>query len=213
MRASEFTKAKTDRLNSDDLIGIDSIVVTIEKIEKVKDEQPVRMRLSGGEWKPWHPCKSMLRVMQAAWGDEMRAWVGKSLELYREPTVRFGGLEVGGTRIRAMSGIDRPEDILITSTRGKKVPYPVRPLKSPQPAGGKTQEASSGGGDGPSAPAGRLSEEQLANIRALQDEIDPKIRKTEAAIAAAFNAERMEDICAENYGRIIHRLEQMRDGA
>ena len=55
------------------------------------------------------------------------------MELYCDPTVRYGGQEVGGIRIRAVSGIPEPFTMRLSFTRGKKKPWRVMPLQPPQP--------------------------------------------------------------------------------
>ncbi len=128
---SETIKAKSDQLNSDDLIG-GSITVRIERVRLSKEEAgPVVIAINGGH-KPWKPCKSMRRVLVALWGKNAANWVGKWVELYRDPTVKFGKMEVGGIRIKSMSDIDRKKTMALTTTRGVKKPYTVNKLQPQQ---------------------------------------------------------------------------------
>lgn len=125
---SQVIIAKSDQLNGDDLI---SGPITV-KISGVKitagTEQPVAIHYEGDGGKPWKCCKSMSRVLVSAWGPDASKYIGKSVTLYRDPTVKWGGMEVGGIRISHMSDIDRDMVIALTATRGNKKPFTVKPL-------------------------------------------------------------------------------------
>ena len=71
----------------------------------------------------------MMRIMDLGWGDDGHAYVGKSMTLFREPTVKYGGLEQGGIRISHMSDIPKPIHTMLTITRGKREPFTVQPLQ------------------------------------------------------------------------------------
>lgn len=119
---------KSDQLNSDDLIA-GPITVTIRKVSATGDnDQPVSIFYEGDNNKPYKACKSMRRVLVAVWGRDGTQYVGKSMTLFREPTVKFGGLEVGGIRISHMSHIEKPMIMALTATRGSRKPYTVKPL-------------------------------------------------------------------------------------
>lgn len=121
-------EAKSDQLNSDDLIGGPmTITITAVKTSDAKD-QPLCVFYDGDRGKPWKPCKSMRRAMVALWGDDGNAYVGRSLTLYRDATVKWGGEEVGGIRISHMSHINKQERLSLTATRGQKRPFVVSPL-------------------------------------------------------------------------------------
>lgn len=122
--------AKSDQLNADDLMGRD-LTIKITKVSASADaaDQPVSIHFEGDGGKPYKPCKSMRRVMVQAWGVDGQAYVGRSMTLYRDDKVMFGGIQVGGIRISHMSHIDREKVMALTATRGKKAPYSVKPLK------------------------------------------------------------------------------------
>ena len=131
---NKVIEAKSDQLNSDDLIGGGIIV----KITKVKvnhgDDQPVTINYEGDNGKPWRPCKTMSRLLVNVWGAESVKYVGRSLRLYRDPSVSFGGMAVGGIRISHMSGIDKAVAVALTATRGgKKKMVKVEPLTDQAP--------------------------------------------------------------------------------
>ena len=51
------------------------------------------------------------------------------MTLYCDPAVKFGGVAVGGIRISHMTGIDKPVDLMLTTTRSKRSVYTVQPLR------------------------------------------------------------------------------------
>lgn len=124
---------RSDQINADDLIS-GGMTITIREVRiKGGEEQPVSILFNGSD-KAFRPCKSMSRVLVAAWGADAKKYVGRSLELYRDPTVKWGGLAVGGIRIRAMSDIDQPMTMALTETRQSRKPFTVRPLETaPKP--------------------------------------------------------------------------------
>jgi hypothetical protein len=120
---------KSDQLNSDDLIaGPITIQITGVNI-KPGTEQPVAIAFAGDNGKPWKPCKSMSRVMVAAWGPDASKYAGRSLTLYREPAVKWAGMEVGGIRISHMSHIDKPLTMALTATKGSRKLFTAQPLE------------------------------------------------------------------------------------
>jgi hypothetical protein len=51
------------------------------------------------------------------------------MTLYNDPTVLWGGVEVGGIRISHMSDIDDDIEVKLTKTRGKKVLHVIKRLE------------------------------------------------------------------------------------
>ena len=123
---------KSDQLNADDLIGTTK-VITVTAVKRGSAEQPISINFEGDNGKPYLPCKSMRRVLIFAWGDDGREWIGRSLELYCDPEVKFGGVKVGGIRISKMSHIAAKVDLSLTVTRAKRQPYTVFPLEVSAP--------------------------------------------------------------------------------
>ena len=125
---------KSDQLNSDDLIaGPMTITITEIKI-KGGQEQPVAIHFIGDNGKPYKPCKSMSRVLVQLWGPDANKYVGRSMTLYRDPSVKWAGMEVGGIRISHMSDIEGQMTMALTATRGSRKPFTVTPLISQQEA-------------------------------------------------------------------------------
>lgn len=125
---------RSDQMNSDDLIGQDRTITVTRVTLDTKAEQPVSLFFEGDSGKPYKPGKSMRRVLVQAWGADASAYTGRSLTLYRDPDVKFGGLDVGGIRISHMSHIDRRMTMALTVTRGSKKPFTVDPLVLDAPA-------------------------------------------------------------------------------
>lgn len=118
---------KSDQLNADDLVGTTK-TITVTNVRRGSADQPVIIDYEGDNGRPYKPCKSMRRVLIYSWGDDGRAWVGRSMTLYHDPEVKFGGVMVGGIRISHLSHIDGPKVMQLTATRGKKAPYRVDPI-------------------------------------------------------------------------------------
>ena len=118
---------KSDQLNADDLIGGPQTFTITEWRRQSDEKQPVALYVSGRKV-PYLPCKSMRRVLMAAWGEYAREWVGKSFTLYCDQDVVFGGVKVGGIRISHMSHMDADMNVLLTASKGKRAPFTVRRL-------------------------------------------------------------------------------------
>ena len=130
MDMSATIQPKSDQLNADSLLaGPRTIKITAVTGNPSSAEQPVSVAYEGDDGKPFKPCKSMRRVMVHAWGPDARAYVGRSMMLFCDPEVRFGGMTVGGIRISHMSDIDGTLSMLLTATKGKRAPFVVRPLQ------------------------------------------------------------------------------------
>lgn len=119
---------KSDQLNSDDLIGR-AMTITVTAVSRTDSpEQPIALSFEGDNGKPFKPCKSMRRVLVNIWGPDGNAYAGRSMSLYRDDTVRFGGAEVGGIRISHMSHMTKPVTMALTATRANRKPFVVKPL-------------------------------------------------------------------------------------
>lgn len=126
--------AKSDQVNADDLIG-GPITITISDVKILPSDQPVNIYFAGSE-KAFRPCKSMCRVLVSLWGSDSKQYIGKRLRLYRDPSITWAGVQVGGIRISHASHIDGPQTIMISEKRGKRSPIKVLPLidePKPQP--------------------------------------------------------------------------------
>ena len=124
---------KSDQANADDLIA-SPVTVQIVSVKQGDKESPVWITTTGFDGRAWKPCKSMRRVLITAWGEYGSAWVGKSVTLFCDPEVVYGGVKVGGIRISHMSDIAADLALSLTATRGKRKPFMVRKLAAPAQA-------------------------------------------------------------------------------
>lgn len=120
-------KPKSDQLNADDLIA-GPRTITVTSVKLVAEDQPVAIHFHGDDGKPYKPCKSMRRVLVRAWGPDGSKYVGRSLTLYLDESVKFGGAAVGGIRISEMSHISAAVVMALTATRGTKKAFTVKPM-------------------------------------------------------------------------------------
>lgn len=120
---------KSDQMNADDLIsGPRTIKITKVSADTGSAEQPILIFFEGDSGKPYKPCKSMRRVMVTIWGSDGAKYPGRAMTLYRDPSVKWGGLEVGGIRISHMSDMDAPVTMALTATKQSRKPFRVLPL-------------------------------------------------------------------------------------
>lgn len=123
---------KSDQINADDLLA-GPLTFTVEKVSQGSPEQPINIHLAENPGRPYRPSKSMRRVLVGAWGKDGDAYAGRRLTLYRNPEIKFGGSVVGGIEISHMSHLDKPLNVPLTVTRGKKKNFTVTPLVEAEP--------------------------------------------------------------------------------
>lgn len=124
---AQFVEAKSDQLNADDLIGAPR-TITVRKVTGNDGDQPISIWFEGDNNKPFKPCKTIRRVLLAVWGRNAADYVGRSMTIYRDDAVQFGGLNVGGIRISHMSHIDGNKIVVVMKTKGKKAGIEIKPL-------------------------------------------------------------------------------------
>lgn len=120
---------KSDQLNFED-VQSQCITAVIKSVRAGNKEQPVFIDLEGYDGRPYKPSKSMRRVLIGGWGADGHSWAGKSLTLTGDPTVKFGGVAVGGIKISAMSDIDDGFSLMLTTSRGRRSEHRVKRLDS-----------------------------------------------------------------------------------
>jgi len=136
-----YLVARSDQLNADDLIA-GPITVQITGAKVPGGEQPVWLSLHGGHM-PWKPCKTMLRLLVAAWDTpDAGQWIGRWVRLYRDPSVSSpdGTKNVGGIRVSALSHIDGPRSFTLTEKRGKNRAWRVEAILQPSSDGAPTAD-------------------------------------------------------------------------
>jgi hypothetical protein len=119
---------KSDQLNADQLVGGEMIITVSEVRTSSSDDQPVSVHYIGDNGRPFKPCKTMRKVLIFAWGEDGRVWSGRSMQLYHDASVKFGGAEVGGIRIRSMTDIQGEIRVNLAATKGKKSLHTIAPL-------------------------------------------------------------------------------------
>lgn len=124
---SHFVEAKSDQINADDLIG-GPRTITVRKVTGEAGDQPVSIYFDGDNNKPFKPCKTIRRVLLAMWGRYAADYVGRSMTIYRDDRVTFGGLETGGIRISHLSNIAEEKTVVVLAKKGKKAGVKVKPL-------------------------------------------------------------------------------------
>lgn len=195
---SQVIVPKSDQINADDLLsGSMTIKVTSVKVASGQ-EQPVSMFFDGST-KAYRPCKSMARVLVTAWGADSSKYVGRSLTLYCDPKVKWGGMEVGGIRISHMSHIESPLTMALTVTRANKKPFTVRPLTA-------APEKSSASPSESGAASRNETLRKLCNAAGVQ--IKPYLDKAEVDSADALTEEDYVSLCS-----LLARKAKPADGA
>lgn len=126
---TRFVEAKSDQLNADDLIGAPR-TITVRAVKGCEGDQPIAIYYEGDNNKPFKPCKTIRRVLLGVWGPMASDYVGRSMTIYRDDSVTFGGLAVGGIRISHMSHIDKEVIVVVNKTKGKKAGLKILPLKA-----------------------------------------------------------------------------------
>lgn len=118
-------KPKSDQLNADDLLT-STLNVTITGVRRGTADQPIIIDIAGHM--PYKPCKTMRRMLIMVWGENGKQWVGRSMTLYNDPSVKWAGVAIGGIRISHVSDIKEQQSFMLTATRGKKQQHIVKPL-------------------------------------------------------------------------------------
>ena len=129
MDLSKTIEPKSDQMNAEDFIGKGSKTIIITKVTGNDDgQQPVSIYYEGDGGKPYKPCKTCRRILVSVWGADGGKYAGRSLTLYRDANVKFGGIDVGGIRISHMSDIDAPVTMALSVSKANKKPFTVHPL-------------------------------------------------------------------------------------
>jgi len=182
---SSVIVAKSDQINADDLIA-GPRVVTIASVKiNPGTEQPVQMALEGTD-KLFRPCKTVSRVIVALWGADASQYVGKSLRLFRDPSVTWAGVKVGGIRIDQASHIDGEKSLVVKESQKVSKLHKIRPLVVEQKVDeaavwAETQIAAIKGATDIEAldRVMTLAAKGIAKLRANRTELSDKIGETE----------------------------------
>jgi predicted DNA binding protein len=124
--------SKSDQLNASDLIG-NEMILTVSNVNLVSSpDQPMVINWEGDDGRPYKPCKSMRRVLVGLWGKDASQWIGRSIGVYNEPTVKWAGKEEGGIRIKSLSHIDKNKSVTTSESQHKKITYLISVLQVEQ---------------------------------------------------------------------------------
>jgi len=121
---------KSDQLNSEQLL-YGPLTITVTGVARGSDDQPIVIHYRNENGRPYKPCKSMRKVLIFAWGEDGNQWIGRSMTLFNDLSVKWAGVAVGGIRISHMTHIERQIALQLTATRGKKEPYIINILTPP----------------------------------------------------------------------------------
>ena len=174
---------KSDQLNADDLL-LGPITVTITKVRRGDKEQPIVVEVEGHQ--PYKPCKTMRRILIAAFSDDPKHWVGQQMTLYCDPDVMWAGVKVGGIRISHLSGLDEPRTFMLTKSRGKRSEVTIHPIK---PIATKAQT------DGPDVPLDKLTALKKSWASPRADELKGK---SQAAMLDLFSTWVLETVAEDS---------------
>lgn len=158
---------KSDQINAEQLLT-GPITITVTSVEIGSKEQPVIVHYENDNGRPFKPCLTMRKVLVLAWGENGNAWAGKSMTLYNDPAVRFGGTDVGGIRISHMTDIERDVKVSLTSTRGKKAKYEIKRLVL-------------GASSGKSSPKASVTLDQVLSALSSSDSLEELLAAAEQA--------------------------------
>jgi hypothetical protein len=123
------TKPKSDQLNYETfLTGPQTF--TVSKVTPGDRDHPVFIHMVECPATPYKPSKGMLKCIAQpdGWGDKSSQWVGKAITLYGDPTVIYGGVEVGGIKVAFLSDIKGDYETLISARRGVRKPHLIKRL-------------------------------------------------------------------------------------
>lgn len=123
-------ESRSDQINADNFISGPQ-VFTIAGVKKGVATQPFDIELVETPGRVWRPPITVRKLAIAAWGDETTKWVGRRVELYRDPEVTFGKDQTGGIRISRMSDLpsgEKPFTVKILVSQSKRAEFTVHPL-------------------------------------------------------------------------------------
>lgn len=121
---------RSDQLNAEQLLAGPMILTVSDVRAGGGEDQPVSIYYADDPSRPYKPCKTMRKVLILAWGPDGTQWIGKSMELFNEPSVKFGGEVVGGIRISRLSDIPKAIKVSLTATKGRKSLHEIGPLEA-----------------------------------------------------------------------------------
>ncbi|MGB1291777.1 MAG: hypothetical protein ACPG5Z_06565 [Pseudoalteromonas sp.] len=127
---SDTVQAKSDQMNAIDFIG-GAQTYTVTGVKKSPDKQQPMLILVDGHAQPYKPSLGYRRIITAVWGMNGNDYVGKKITLDLDPTVIYGGKEVGGICVTAMQGLSEKKRFKLAISRSKHKFVDVMPITQP----------------------------------------------------------------------------------
>ncbi len=188
MNMLETIIPKSDQQTADDFLG-GPRTITITKVELTRAEQPCAVFFDGDEGRPYRPCMIMRRVMVKAWGEDANAYLGKSMTLFRDDTVRYGALAVSGIRISHLSHIPSAFTMVLRESRKSSKPFTFQPLPVTAGAPAVATPPETATSEPPPLPAKKRTMADVVNdIDAM---LSPDGAETAAAVALVIASDRV----------------------
>ena len=122
---------KSDQLNADRLIASPLTITVTRVTAAASGDQPVSIFYEGDKGRPYKPCLTMRKLLAFAWTENAATWIGRAMTLYHEPSVTWGGAEVGGIRISHMSDIPKNIKVSLAKSKAKKELISVQKMDRP----------------------------------------------------------------------------------
>ena len=134
MDMTESIRPKSDQLDADELLSGPRTFTITEVRKGPSDEQPFDFILAEHP-RPWRPCKTVRKLIVAAWGPETTVCHGRRLTLVRDPSVTWAGEAVGGIRVSHMSHLkdSKPLRVSVQATSKTKTAILIQPLSDAAP--------------------------------------------------------------------------------
>ena len=143
MDITDALAPKSDQLDAVELVAPRTFTIdTGSRLGNREGQAVVEVRLVDFP-RVWRPSKGMLDAIVAVWGTNAKEWAGNQITLYNDRDVTFGKDKVGGIRIAAMTGIDKPTTVQIRG-RGqgaRKQPWRIEPIAASTPPQPEPTEA------------------------------------------------------------------------
>jgi hypothetical protein len=134
LNMADFIAAKSDRLNNEDLVAGPITIKVTGASRNGGDDGPINLHYDGDNGRPFRPCLTMRRLIMRVWGPRVADYIGRSMTLYRDPTVTFGPDALGGVRVSHMSHLDEKQTFSLQAAKGRFKKYTVQPLAADDPA-------------------------------------------------------------------------------
>lgn len=109
---NEILSSKWMSINDVPTTGVNLQILNVTK-EAVGEmlEEKFAIHFNGG-FKPLLANRTNLRIVSALHGADTGQWIGKTVNVYNDPSVSYAGRMTGGVRIRASNDIRQPHNNL-----------------------------------------------------------------------------------------------------